>query len=133
VRRRAAKPALELAREVRGTLESHPRGDLTRARAVLGHQLARALEANLADVAHRAGAGDGGEPMREVRRAHRDLLRERLDRQLPGVVRADERHRLEDPRGILRGARVAVTAQETRIECFFPVDDETRAAALAFS
>lgn len=31
------------------------------------------------------------------------------------------------------GTPVDVTAQETRIECFFPVDDETRAAALAFS
>lgn len=30
------------------------------------------------------------------------------------------------------GTPVDVTAQETRIECFFPVDDETRAAAASF-
>jgi MmyB-like transcription regulator ligand binding domain len=31
------------------------------------------------------------------------------------------------------GTPIDVTAQETRIECFFPVDAETRTAALAFS
>lgn len=31
------------------------------------------------------------------------------------------------------GTPIDVTAQETRIECFFPVDDETREAARAFS
>jgi len=31
------------------------------------------------------------------------------------------------------GTPVDVTAQETRIECFFPVDDETRTAALEFA
>jgi len=31
------------------------------------------------------------------------------------------------------GTPIDVTAQETRIECFFPLDDETRAAAAAFT
>jgi hypothetical protein len=31
------------------------------------------------------------------------------------------------------GTPIDVTAQETRLECFFPIDDETREAARAFA
>src|SRR6187401_3594007 len=89
-RRRQSEATPELTGEVGGALEADAFGDLAHACAVAEQEGARSFEANLAEVAHGGHAGDGAEAMREMGRAHRRALGQRFDRELFGVVLANE-------------------------------------------